>query len=144
MDRGGSHFSYNLAVVLAIGFDPWQIEAQRTVWRSAGCFVTAAESMREALGEFMGGDFDLVLLDHSIPAEDRDRLTSWIRASGSRTPVACITDSSGNPEDLAYSTIKNEPHALPRRIGELLATQTRKPPVHADGEPSYGGWMAFA
>ena len=87
--------------------------------------------MREALGEFMGGDFDLVLLDHSIPAEDRDRLISWIRASG-------------NPEDLAYSTIKNEPHALPRRIGELLATQTRKPPVHADGEPSYGGWMAFA
>jgi CheY-like chemotaxis protein len=133
-----------IAVVLAIGFDPWQIEVQRTVWISAGCFVTAAQSMREALGEFMGGDFDLVLLNHSIPAEDRDRLTSWIRASGSRTPVAYITDSPGNPEDLAYSTIQNEPHALPRRIGELLTTQTRKPPVHAGGEPSYGGWMALA
>jgi len=132
-----------IAVVLAIGFDPWLVEAQRTVWRSAGCFVTAAESMREALGEFMDGDFDLVLLDHSIPAEDRDRLTSWIRASGSRTPVACITDSSGSPEYLAYSAIENEPHALPRWIGELLATQTRKPPVHAGGEPSYGGRMAF-
>jgi CheY-like chemotaxis protein len=133
-----------IAVVLAIGFDPWLFEAQRTVWRSAGCFVTAAGSMGDALGEFMGGDFDLVLLDHSIPAEDRDRLTYWIRASGSRTPVACITDSSGNPEDLAYSTIKDEPHALPQRVGELLATQTRKPPVHGGGEPSYGGWMAFA
>jgi CheY-like chemotaxis protein len=133
-----------IAVVLVIGFDPWQIEAQRTIWRSAGCFVTAVQSMREALGEFMGGDFDLVLLDHSIPAEGRDRLTCWIRASGSRTPVACITDSSGNPEDLADSTIKNEPHALPRRIGELLATQTRKPPVHAGDEPGYGGWLAFA
>ena len=133
-----------IAVVLAIGFDPWLIEAQRTVWRSAGCFITAAQSMREALGEFMGGDFDLVLLDQSIPTEDRDRLTSWIRSSGSRTPVACITDSSDNPEDLAYSTIQNEPHALPRRIGELLATQTRKPPVHANDEPSYGGRMALA
>jgi CheY-like chemotaxis protein len=126
-----------ITIALAIGFDPWLFEAQRAAWRSAGYFVTATGSIREAIGYFRGGDFDLVLLDQSIPVASRESLTAFIRTSGSLIPIYCPTPSSGNADDCAQSAIKDEPNALLQWIGELSTIQTRKPPANAawEGDP---------
>ena len=55
-----------LTVVLAVGVDSYLFGPQRAIWQSAGLFVTSAGSMREAIDQFRFGDFDLVLLGHSI------------------------------------------------------------------------------
>jgi DNA-binding NtrC family response regulator len=111
-----------MTVVLTIGFDPWFFEAQRALWRSAGYFITSAGSIREAIDHVKAGDFDLVLLGNSIAAEDRERLTFLIRASGPQIPVFCIQDSSGVSDAFAEVAVRNEPRRLLQNIGKLLAT----------------------
>jgi CheY-like chemotaxis protein len=119
----------SIAVVLAIGMDSWVLEAQRKAWRSAGYFVTSAGSIGEAIDDFQGGDFDLVLMSHSIPAQSRERLASLIRASGSRVPVVCVANSAGEGDTFADATIKNEPSNLLQSIKELLSGIAKKPAV---------------
>ena len=113
-----------LAVVLAVGVDSSLLASQRPVWQSAGYRITAPASIREAMVQFWGGDFDLILLSHSIPIESRERLTFLIRASGSRKPLVCVTDLPGDHDSLR-ATIRNEPDHLLQVIGELLAKRMK-------------------
>jgi len=116
-----------LTVVLAVGLDSSLLAGQSSVWQSAGYFVTSTWSIREAIGHIREGDFDLVLLGHTIPADNRERLTFLIRASGSRTPVVYITDSANHRDSFADATIRNEPTSLLQSIGELMAKRANMP-----------------
>jgi len=73
-------------VVLAVGFDLSLMRTRTLVLQSAGYIVESASSLKEAVDRFQAGDFDLVLLCHSIPMKDRDHLTCLIRATGALTP----------------------------------------------------------
>ena len=110
-----------LAVVLAVGAESSLLASQRPVCRSAGCHITSARSIREAIFQLRDGDFDLILVDYSIPIEGRERLRFFLRASGSRIPVVCLTDSPGGHDSFADATIGNEPDDLVQAIRELLA-----------------------
>jgi DNA-binding NtrC family response regulator len=110
-----------VTVLLAVGLDSSLLESQRSVWQSAGYHVTSADSIREGIAQFHKGDFDLVLLSHSIPAESRERLTFLIRASGSRIPVICVSDSSSSCDSFADATIRVGPDNLLQGIENLLA-----------------------
>jgi hypothetical protein len=123
-----------LTVVLAVGLDSSLLAGQSSIWESAGYVVTSTGSIREAIGHFRYGDFDLVLLGHAIPTDSRERLTFLIRASGSRTPVVCVTDSSTDCDSFADATLKNEPSNLLQGIGELLAERA-KPPAPSRAMP---------
>ena len=90
-----------LTIVLAVGVDSYLFGPQRAIWQSAGLFVTSAGSMREAIDQFRFGDFDLVLLGHSITEEDKERLTSFVRASGSRTPMVFLSSVSDDCDAFA-------------------------------------------
>jgi len=126
-------------VVLAVGADSSLPASQRSVWQSAGYYITSAGSIREAIVQLRDGDFDLVLLDHSIPIESRERLTFLIRASGSRIPVVCVTDSPDDDNSFADATIRNERDDHLQIIGELLAkraaTQAVLPPCEENNRP---------
>jgi len=115
----------SLTVVLAVGLDSSLLACQSSVWQSAGFIVTSTGSIREAIGHIRDGDFDLVLLGDSIPTDSRDRLALLIRASGSRTPVVCITETATNCDSFADSTIKIEPSNLLQSIGELVAERAK-------------------
>ena len=41
-------------------------------------------------------DFDLVLLCHSIPVQDRDRLINAIRSTNSQIPIYLVASASNN------------------------------------------------
>lgn len=112
-------------VVLAVCLDPLLPGAQELVWRSAGYFFIPAGSIKEAINHFKGGDFDLVLLGQTIPAESRERLTFLIRSTGSSVPVVCIASSSGDHDSFADATFKQETGALLTGMGELLKSKAR-------------------
>lgn len=109
-------------VILAIGVDSSFLASKRPVWQSAGCYVTAVESIREAIDRFQGGDFDLILLGSSISVESRERLTFLVRASGSQIPVVCFAESCNDRADLLHV------------IGELLAKTVRTNTAAQAGE----------
>jgi hypothetical protein len=104
---------------------------QDSVWRSAGYFFIPADSIKEAISHFKAGDFDLVLLGHSISAEARERLTFLIRATGSHVPVACIAGSSGHHDSFADATFEQKTSELLTGMGELLKDKARMPAVPA-------------
>jgi DNA-binding NtrC family response regulator len=118
--------SIPLTVVLAVGLDSLILTSQKPVWQSAGYLVRFASSVREAMTHFRDGDFDLILLGDSIPADSRERLTYLIRASGSRIPVVRLTDSSSDCDSFADATIRNEPMRLMQNIGELMDKKGRR------------------
>ena len=112
-----------LKVLLAVGLDSSLLQSQRSVWQTAGYHVTSVDSIREGIAQFHEGDFDLVLLSHSIPAESRERLAYLIRASGSRIPVICVSDSSSGSDSFADATIRSGPENLLQGIEDLLSKQ---------------------
>lgn len=54
-------------VILSVGNDEALLRSRNAVLRTAGYVVIEASSPRHAMAEFIGGDFDLVILCHSIP-----------------------------------------------------------------------------
>lgn len=116
-------------VVLAVGLDSTLLSNRHSVWQPAGYYITPAHSISEAIAHFTDGDYDLVLLGHSIPAESRERLTFLVRASGSSVPIVCIANSSSLPDSFADATFRSEPDNLLHEIGELLAQRVKMPPV---------------
>jgi CheY-like chemotaxis protein len=60
-----------LTIVLSVGFDPALLMTRVLVLQSAGYLVEQASSVTKAIDLFQAGDFDLVLLCHSVPRKDR-------------------------------------------------------------------------
>jgi DNA-binding response OmpR family regulator len=119
-------------VVLAVGLDSSLVTGQRSAWQSAGHFVTPVKSIREAIVQLREGDFDLVILGHSISPDSRENFMILIRASGSRTPVISITDSPKGYDSSADLTIGNEPANLLKCIREFMAERARAPAPSRD------------
>jgi DNA-binding NarL/FixJ family response regulator len=113
----------SFTVILALGLDSL-VAGQRSAWQSAGHFVTPVKSINEAIAQLREGDFDLVLLGHSIPTDRRERFAFLIRASGSRAPVVSVTDSSTECDSFADATIRNDPASMLKSIRELMAERT--------------------
>lgn len=142
-----------LTDILSVGLDPELLGTRNLVLQSAGYTVVSANSIKEALDRFRAGDFDLVLLCQSIPRNERDRLSLWIRASGSRTPVVSISGKLCERDGFANATVPSDPAALlwgirkvlintamhaartvtPRDRQGVAATQGKKQPIPSVG-----------
>jgi DNA-binding NtrC family response regulator len=133
----------SLKVVLAIGVGSSLLEIQSSDWRSSGYTVTFAWSIKEAITHFRYGDFDLVLLGHSLPAESRERLTFLIRASGSQVPVACIADSSSDCDRSEDAIFTVDSTNILEEIEELMASRATSP-ISRSNRPLSVTWRATA
>jgi len=114
------------AVVLAVGFDSSLMRTRSLVLQSAGYIVESASSLKEAVDRFRVGDFDLVLLCHSIPMKDRDHLTCLIRATGTLTPVVSIAQNHGECAEFVDATLEDGPNEFLAGIGEELGKAARR------------------
>jgi hypothetical protein len=101
-----------LTLVLSVGLDASLLETRNIVLHSAGFLVESASSLNEAAHRFLAGDFDLVILCHSVPTRERERLTCLIRASGSRTPIVSISGNLRQCDAFATATIEDGPNLL--------------------------------
>jgi CheY-like chemotaxis protein len=127
-----------LIAVLAVGVEPSILASQRPLWQLAGYHLTSAGSIREAIVQLRDGDFDLILLDHSIPKESRERLTFLIRTTGLQISVVSVTDSPCDDDRFADATLRNDRDDFLQVIGELLAKRVKdhaaaredRPPLH--------------
>jgi hypothetical protein len=74
-------------------------------------------------------EFDWILLCHSIPAVDRERLTSLIRASGSRIPIISLARNLGECEAFANATLEDGPNKFLTGVREILVKAAKTPAV---------------
>ena len=115
-----------LTLVLAIGLDSLSLGIRHSLLQSAGYLVVSAFSLRDAANQFLNGDFDLVLLDNSLPAKDRDRMASLIRVSGSRTPVVSIGSEDSHDDSFIDATFDETPDNLLSGIRSVLIKTAAK------------------
>jgi len=90
------------------------------VLRTAGYVVVTAFTPRQAIDEFVRGDFDLILLCHSIPGDARERLVTSLREHTSRTPIVSVASFDGHFDGFADATVENDPHLLVNSLREVL------------------------
>ena len=107
-------------VVLAVGLEPSLLATQSKEWKSAGYILQSAGSIREAINHFRVGDFDLVLLGNPISAENRERLTLLICATGAQTPVVLMENRSADLDSLADPMLKIDSCEILTGLGKLL------------------------
>lgn len=108
-----------LLLILAVGDDPTILSTRCSILRSAGYIVMPASSVSESIDLFRNGDFDLMLLCHSIPVEHRNRLIRAVRSTGSHIPIYAVASASGDFQaGLANGTVSSRPRDL---IDELEA-----------------------
>ena len=110
-----------LGVVLAVGSNLPLMSTRILVLQSAGYIVESTSSLQEAVDRFHVGDFDIVLLRHSVPIEDRDRLVRSIRATGSLTPIVSIARKLGECDAFANATLEDGPNKFLAGIREALS-----------------------
>ena len=107
-------------VVLMVGQDRILTETRSQVLRMAGYTVVPAFTLQQAMDEFVSGDFDLVLICHSIPEDARERLVDVLRKHTSRTPIISVASFDGQLDGFADGTIKNDPGLLVAGLRNIL------------------------
>ena len=113
-------------LVLSVGSDPIVLDTRDLVLKSAGYIVVSAMSISEAVHLFQDGDFDLVILCHSLPIRESERLTRLIRASGSRTPIVSISGGAfAERNGFVDVTLDRDPASLLRGLEDLLSRRAQ-------------------
>ena len=110
-----------LPYILAISHEPALLESRSSILRSAGYAVAQVLSVKQATELLRSTHFDMVLLGHSIPAQDRDHLTRLIRASGFLTPVVTVAPLIDPvPYEAADLIVESSPEMLLSAVREVL------------------------
>lgn len=106
------------------------LSTRSSILRSAGHLVVPASSITKFIELFQDSDFDLVLLCHSLPADDRDRLTRAIRASGSHIPIFTVAPLSNETQrGLADGVISSAPQDLVQGVEQATRNSATRPPL---------------
>ncbi|SRR6266567_4185135 len=79
-------------LLLSVGAQPELLRLRNAVLRNAGYYVHAESSVYEAMHLFMRGDFDLVILCHTIPEAEKVNLLTAIKTATASTPVIIVRD----------------------------------------------------
>lgn len=106
-------------VILSVGNDETLLRSRNAVLRTAGYVVIEASSPKHAMAEFNGDDFDLVILCHSIPPDECERLAKAIRRRSARTPVICVGELAFDGESFSMPVVESEPQKLLATVSKL-------------------------
>jgi hypothetical protein len=111
-------------LILSAGRDAVLLDTRNRVMRSAGHIVVAALDHASLVESFLNGDFDVLVLCHSIPLAERKQVAALARTHSPLTPVLMVSDADGPPLPFG-KTVANEPVTL---LNELRrAEQTLSP-----------------
>lgn len=108
-----------LTLILNVGREFTQLNLRELVLRARGYVVESALSPESAINCFRQGDFDLILVCHSISLKDRDEFICSIRAYGSRVPIVCL------PQDPNHRTVFDNRHVV-RNLLDVIGLVTEE------------------
>jgi CheY-like chemotaxis protein len=106
--------------ILAVGQDPVLLKTRSQVLRAEGFTVVPILSLNKAIDYVLEGDFDLILLCHSIPVHIRERLVQRIREHTSSTPIVTVAAYSAQVDPFADVTVENDPEHLVADLHRVL------------------------
>lgn len=113
--------AHRSTLILNLGKDVSLLSTRHEVLRSAGYIVETTSSIARALKSLREGDFDVVVMCHSLSEGERTYLTNCIRETGSTIPVIVVEagDSRSNHRFRDESS-GSAPDELLRKVGAVL------------------------
>ncbi len=111
-----------ISLVLVVSPDWVLLESRCSILRGVGYIAESALSIDEGIRRFRESDFDLVLLCHTFPLEERERFTRLARAEGSRVPIVYLTSDADVAalHSLADANVECAPTKLLSELRQVL------------------------
>lgn len=122
------------SVVLSVGKDGPLLHSRSAVLRAAGYMVTEETSFRRAVVAFDAGDYDAVLLCHSLDAKSVARFAEAIHKRSPSTPVVQVAANWSSETRSEVVPIESEPHTMLASLHELIEQTVS--PSHRTAKPS--------
>jgi CheY-like chemotaxis protein len=113
-------------LILSAGRDADLLKRRNAALTEQGYKVAAASSSCEVVDKLLNGDFDVVLLCHTIPEEDRQRLARIIASYSPSTPVVFISVTERTEGELGAQMVSCRPDQLLHTLAHSLLT----PPIN--------------
>jgi DNA-binding response OmpR family regulator len=129
--------------ILSAGRDRPLLYTRNRVLEEAGYSVTPATTSAETVERFFTGDFDIVVLCHSIPIEERERIAMLVHNHSPSTPVIVLADMASRRYNFGDLTVESDAGSLLESLPlALKMADERKPPAPAPSVPRLPRRMA--
>jgi len=108
--------------ILSISYDYNLLATRRLMLEEAGYEVVSAEGFTEAI-ESCDGNFDLIIMGHSIPQKDKRAIVAEYRNQGCNAPVVSLLRFGERPiPEAAFGVDPGNPWELLKAIDQILST----------------------
>ena len=120
--------------ILSISYDRALLQTRRMLLEEAGFEVISASSFREAFDLCRAGAFDLLIIGHSIPPNDKASMIATARR-GAKAPVLSIrTDTEPPAQGADFSVFGLEgPKVLLEAVKEAFSKSDEKKKTESVG-----------
>ena len=110
-----------MTVVLSAGHDHTLLAIRNMVLGQSGYQVVSASTAAEFMERFFAGDFDLVILCHTIPEDERRRMADIVHKQSPSTPVVVLSDGLVGHAPYATATVAADVRDLLQALPTVLA-----------------------
>jgi CheY-like chemotaxis protein len=115
--------------ILSAGRDRPLLFTRNRVLEEAGYSVTPATTAAETVERFFEGDFDLIILCHSIPIEERERIATLAHNHSPSTPVIVLADLPTRRFEFGDMTVDSDAVSLLQCVPKALQLGAERKPV---------------
>ena len=106
--------------ILSLATDPSLITLREMVLKTAGYEVMSATSLIQVDQALETGDFDLVLISHTITEKEKRRIATRLRDLGTAADVLELCFISPEIPDVDHWMIESDPQALLDKIKDIF------------------------
>ena len=104
-------------LVLSAGRDAVLLKTRNEVLLRIGCIVTPVGSSSDLVNQFFDGDYDLIVLCHSIPPEERHKILRLVKYYRPSMHAILVTDFAEATSDDGHGLqfgerVLSDPEAL--------------------------------
>jgi CheY-like chemotaxis protein len=106
--------------ILSLATDPSLLKLREMILRAAGYEVMSATNLLQVIEAYASGDFDLILIGHTISGNEKRRIAIKLRELGTKGEVLELCLVSPEIPNVDHWLIESEPQQLLDRIREVL------------------------
>ena len=114
-----------MARILSVSYDPTLLRTREMLLQSRGYEVVSAEGFAEAV-ESCEGEFDLIVIGHSIPHKDKRAIVAELRRHGCVAPIVSLLRFGEQPiPEATHGVDPSNPREMLDTIEDMLSKRQK-------------------
>jgi CheY-like chemotaxis protein len=108
--------------ILSVSYDAVLLSTRQMMLESRGYAVTSAEGFVDAIRKCRGGEYDLLIIGHSIPHTDKEAIVAELQQHCSAPVLALLRPNEQELSGATESVEAARPDLLMAAVDRLLAS----------------------